>query len=103
MHEMSEKTVKNMMKECKRLIKDDGIVHHQDVPFRNSELDPYQQADFAWEFYYNNEPCWKVYADLDVLSLMHEADLNAQCDRVQQLGGSMNWDLFWTKHLQLIN
>ena len=98
MHEMSEKTVKNMMKECKRLVKDDGIVLHQDVPFRNSELDPYQQADFAWEFYYNNEPCWKVYADLDVLSLMHEADLNAQCDRVQQLGGSMNWDLFWTKH-----
>ena len=30
-----------------------------------------------------------------VVSLMMEAGFEARFDRVEQLGGSMNWDLFW--------
>ena len=95
MHEMSKETVQSMMRESHRLLSKGGIVLHQDIPLRNSELDSYQQADYQWDQDYNNEPFWDVYADLDVVSLMMEAGFEARFDRVEQLGGSMNWDLFW--------
>ncbi len=95
MHEMSEETVQSMMTESHRLLKEGGIALHQDVPLRNSELNAYQQADYLWDYRYNNEPFWKIYANLDVIALMNNAGFEARCDRVAQLGGSMNWDLFW--------
>ena len=97
MHEMSPLTIEKMMLESYRLLNAEGIALHQDVPLRNSQLDAYQQADYLWDYKYNNEPFWETYTNLDILSLMKKSGFaDARYDRVKQLGGSMDWDLYWS-------
>jgi len=97
MHEMSPTTIKAMMKESYRLLRPGGVAVHQDVPLRNAELNAFAQADYAWDYLYNNEPYWNSFAELNLSSTMQDAgfEKTVQFDRVPQLGGSMDWDLFW--------
>ena len=85
------------MRESYRLLRPGGVAVHQDVPLRNAQLNAYAQADYAWDYLYNNEPYWNSFAELNLSSTMQDAgfEKTVQFDRVPQLGGSMDWDLFW--------
>ena len=55
LHETSKPALKNVFRECYRLLKPGGIMLHQDAP-QFDELDPYTASLRDWDIHFNNEP-----------------------------------------------
>ena len=62
LHEMSPRTRHAMFAECYRVLKPGGTCIHQDLPLRNDLLDPFLQAEYAYDHAFNGEPHWHDYA-----------------------------------------
>jgi SAM-dependent methyltransferase len=62
-HEISNDTRHATLKETSRLLAAGGIAIHQDVGIQNARRTPFEQAERAWDVYYNDEPFWEDYAD----------------------------------------
>ena len=56
-HETSTSAFRNIMKECHRLLSDDGIVVHSETP-PYKDMDDYEAFILDWDAYNNNEPFW---------------------------------------------
>ncbi len=94
MHEISDATRKGMLRESWRLLAPGGVMVHQDVPLRYSELSPVQQFDFGWDTLNNNEPYWEVYATADLAADMAAVGIPADRSHVGSLtkkAGSLPW------------
>lgn len=68
LHELSSTSMRNIMRETRRLLKPGGIVLHVEQPQYAPDMPLFEQAMRDWDAYYNNEPFW---------SRMHEMDLDA--------------------------
>ncbi len=66
MHETSLKGMKNILRECHRLLKPGGWMFHVEVPFRYADLDPYWQFLRDWSTRGNHEPFWGTINALDL-------------------------------------
>lgn len=66
LHETSRKAVYNIMNECFRLLKPNGIVIHSEVPINNNTLDPFSAFTRDWSTHYNAEPFWGTLHDMDL-------------------------------------
>jgi 2-polyprenyl-3-methyl-5-hydroxy-6-metoxy-1,4-benzoquinol methylase len=64
-HEVTAKDLKGTLKECFRITRPGGVVAHLDLPFRNSEKDLFEQYAGDFQTWYNAEPCWRVYTNMD--------------------------------------
>jgi cyclopropane fatty-acyl-phospholipid synthase-like methyltransferase len=62
-HEVSNETRNATFRETFRLLAPGGIALHQDVAIQNATRTPFEQAERAYDVYYNDEPFWENYAD----------------------------------------
>ncbi len=92
MHEMSQQTQREMFAESYRLLSPGGIVVHQDVPLRFDSFEPFVQAEYSYDEWFNGEPFWSEYASHDCLSAMRAAGFtDAYDDYWLQSDNSMRW------------
>ncbi len=69
LHELSLTSMRNIMKETRRLVKPGGIVLHVEQPQYTADMPYFEQAMRDWDAFYNNEPFW---------SRMHEMDMDEE-------------------------
>ncbi len=92
LHEMSQQTQGDMFAESYRLLKPGGICVHQDVPLRFKSLEPFLQAEYSYDQWFNAEPFWSDYAGNDCLAAMKAAGFdNAYEDFWVQSDNTMRW------------
>ncbi|WP_285020821.1 class I SAM-dependent methyltransferase [Novosphingobium sp. fls2-241-R2A-195] len=65
MHETSAKGMRQIFKECRRLLRDGGVMCHVDVPPRHEHLSLWDQMRCDFESHYNNEPFMTSLARID--------------------------------------
>ncbi len=64
-HEVTARDLRGTLAECFRITRPGGVVAHLDLPFRNEEKDLFEQYAGDFQTWYNAEPCWRVYANMD--------------------------------------
>ncbi len=72
-HETSQKALRNILKECRRLLKPGGVTLHCETPMYDARLSLFDQAQTDWDTYFNNEPFVGPMHGLDADALMREA------------------------------
>jgi ubiquinone/menaquinone biosynthesis C-methylase UbiE len=72
LHETSDKAVRNITRECRRLLRKGGMAIHAEVP-QYEGLEPYDAFMLDWDTYNNNEPFWGHLHDMDLKQLAREA------------------------------
>jgi SAM-dependent methyltransferase len=81
LHEMPVPAIRNVMRECDRLLTPGGMAIHVEAPLY-SHMDAFSAFMYDWETANNNEPFWSAMRDLDLTAVMAEAGFAA--DRVVQ-------------------
>ena len=72
MHETSNRAIRNILRECRRLVRPLGITAHVDLAgFRH--WDAFDQFMLSWDTINNNEPFWNAYREMHPHELMREA------------------------------
>jgi len=64
LHEQSKATNRKLLKEAYRLLRPGGIMVHMELP-PAGEVDPYYNFYLDWDAYYNNEPHYAGFRELD--------------------------------------
>lgn len=77
LHETSGKAIRNIMRECQRLLAPGGMMFHVEVPQYHG-MDPYDAFILDWDTYNNNEPFWGAMHDLDLVALARESGFAAE-------------------------
>jgi len=72
-HETSRAQVKDILKECWRLVRPGGMVLHLDVPYHPHRLPLLKQVTNHWQVRYNGEPFWSGFTALDMKAELVEA------------------------------
>ena len=72
LHETSGKAVRNIMRECHRLLRKGAMAIHAEVP-QYAGMDPYDAFMLDWDTYNNNEPFWGYLHDMDLRQLAEES------------------------------
>ena len=72
LHETSAKAVRNIMRECHRLLRKGAMAIHAEVP-QYAGMDPYDAFMLDWDTYNNNEPFWGYLHDMDLRQLAVES------------------------------
>lgn len=73
MHETSSKGMRNIFKECYRLLRSGGVMCHVDVPPRHEHLSLWDQMRCDFESFYNNEPFMTALAGINWVSVCEKA------------------------------
>ena len=85
LHELSTAGIKNIIRECYRVLKPGGVMVHIEQP-QYEGMDPYDQFMRDWDTFGNNEPFWGTLHDLDLKKLAVAAGFSDH--KVHQ---SMEW------------
>lgn len=64
LHELPAKTIGNVLKECHRMLRPGGLMLHMELPPNNMTA-PYDSFYLDWDSYYNREPFYKAFRDMD--------------------------------------
>ncbi|MBT5239362.1 MAG: class I SAM-dependent methyltransferase [Rhodospirillaceae bacterium] len=94
MHEFSQSTTEDMMRENFRLLKPGGVAMHMDVNIRYDEYSPWMQFHRGWDQVNNNEPFWRVYATNNPSEMLRDAGFPEESvwqGKFQQLDNSLRW------------
>ncbi len=81
LHETSSRAIRNIMKECHRLLAPGGMMLHQEVP-QYAGMSPYDAFILDWDTYNNNEPFWGTVHSMDLQKLAVEVGFTS--DNVTQ-------------------
>jgi SAM-dependent methyltransferase len=81
LHEIPKPAIRNVIRECYRLLAPGGIMLHVEAPLYR-DMDSYTAFMFDWETANNNEPFWSAMRDLDLVAIAAEAGFEA--DKVIQ-------------------
>lgn len=76
-HETSRAQVRDIFKECWRLLRPGGLVLHLDVPYHPHRLSPSRQVTQNWQVRYNGEPFWTGFVELDIRQELIAAGFDA--------------------------
>jgi ubiquinone/menaquinone biosynthesis C-methylase UbiE len=93
-HEISNETRRATLRETFRLLAPGGLALHQDVAIQNSYRTPFEQAERAYDVYYNDEPFWENYADARVAEELVGAGFPKEAAREIELS-KINGPGFW--------
>ena len=77
LHETSGKAVRNILRECRRLLAPGGVMAHSELQMYR-QMDPYDAFMLDWDTFNNNEPFWSGLRRLDPDALMAEAGFAPQ-------------------------
>lgn len=64
-HETSRTALRNILKECHRVLKPGGLMIHMELP-RTATMDPFDAFYIDWDAYYNNEPFYQAFTSTDM-------------------------------------
>ena len=64
LHEVPGKGIRNVFNEAHRLLKPGGLMLHMELP-TNDMLEPYDSFYLDWDAYYNKEPFYKAFRDMN--------------------------------------
>lgn len=109
MHETSNRAIRNVLAECRRLLAPGGITAHVDLAVYR-HMDAFDQFMLSWDTANNNEPFWDAYREMDPRALMREAGFaeetvfdaliarkagaNAAFVKGRDSGGRGSWEVF---------
>lgn len=93
-HEVSDATRNATFRETFRLLAPGGICLHQDVAIQNATRTAFEQAERAWDVYFNDEPFWECYADARIGAELVTAGFTASTVREIDLP-KINGPGFW--------
>ena len=109
MHETSNRAIRNVLAESRRLLKPGGVTAHVDLAVYR-HMDAFDQFMLSWDTYNNNEPFWSAYREMDPAALMGEAGFaeetifdtlvarkagqNSAFVKGQNSGGRSFWEIF---------
>lgn len=65
-HETTKAQVRDIMRECWRLVKQGGLVLHLDVPYQPHRMPLVKQVTNHWQVRHNGEPFWTGFSSLDM-------------------------------------
>jgi len=68
LHETSSSALRNILRECYRLLAPGGLMAHLEPPQYHG-MEPYDAFMFDWDTYNNNEPFWGTLRDMDLVAL----------------------------------
>lgn len=68
LHEVPGKGIKNIFDEAHRLLKNGGLMLHMELP-TNDMLEPYDSFYLDWDSFYNKEPFYKSFRDMNTKDL----------------------------------
>ena len=71
LHETSNSAVKNIMRECNRILKTGGWMAHSETP-PYVKMDPFEAFILDWDAKHNNEPFWSASHELDPYNIASE-------------------------------
>ncbi|MFZ9049393.1 MAG: class I SAM-dependent methyltransferase [Steroidobacteraceae bacterium] len=77
LHELPPEEIRAFLKEAHRVLRPGGIMLHMELP-PNGALAPFDAFYLDWDSYYNNEPHYKEFRDLDYQTLCVEAGFGAE-------------------------
>lgn len=77
LHEIPVPAIRNVMKECYRLLSPGGMMVHVEAPLY-SHLDAYTAFTFDWETVNNNEPFWSAMRDSNLKAVATEAGFETE-------------------------
>ena len=69
LHETSLPAVKNILRECFRVLRPGGVTAHAEVPARVEVMSPWEQLRSGYEGWYNQEPFWNALTELEVAAI----------------------------------
>lgn len=76
-HETSNKGIRNIMKECNRLLSKDGVVIHAETPpYR--DLGAYDAFMLDWDTRNNNEPFWGASHEIEASAIAKETGFDPE-------------------------
>jgi len=76
-HETSRTALRNIMRECHRVLKHGGLGLHQELP-RSFEMDPFDAFYMDWDAYYNNEPFYQASTSTDMKDVIVAAGFSTE-------------------------
>jgi ubiquinone/menaquinone biosynthesis C-methylase UbiE len=77
LHETSNKAISNIMKECRRLLKNGGwMIHSETPPYAN--MSPFDAFILDWDAKNNNEPFWTASHELNPKDIAKSAGFKNQ-------------------------
>ena len=72
-HETTFPQMRKILKETHRLLKPGGLVIHVDICRYTDAVPLHEQAMRDWDAFYNNEPFWSAFRELDFFDYLAEA------------------------------
>ena len=81
LHELSTAGIKNIIRECHRVLKPGGVMIHIEQP-QYDGMDPYDQFMRDWDTFGNNEQFWGTLHDMDLQEIAVAAGFAS--DKVHQ-------------------
>lgn len=83
-HEIPVKVTRNVLKECRRLLRRGGLMVHQELP-ATSLVDPWEDYFWNWDTKHNNEPFYTAFRAQDPYELLAEAGFDPELSFAQLL------------------
>ncbi|MEL7037664.1 MAG: class I SAM-dependent methyltransferase [Cyanobacteria bacterium J06592_8] len=77
LHEIPTTAIRNMMRECYRLLSPGGIMVHLDAPLYR-HMDAFTAFLSDWQTIHNNEPFWGEMRELDLTAIVTEAGFSSK-------------------------
>ena len=96
MHEMAASTQQRLFDETYRLLSNNGICVHQDLPLKFGQMSPVKQANLMFDEWFNGELFWSDYTNFDCERALLNAGFSPefiQCEQFPLLDGTMSWYL----------
>ena len=76
-HETSIVAMKNILKECNRVLRPGGMMIHMELP-RTDNMDPFDAFYLDWDSYYNNEPFYQSWTSIDLKEAYKSAGFSSE-------------------------
>ena len=77
LHETSNAALRQIIRECHRILKPGGVMAHFEAPQYEYMPDPYDHTLGDWSTHYNGEPFWGTLHDQHLKDIMQEAGFAA--------------------------
>jgi len=75
-HEIPVKATRNVLRQCRRLLRPGGLMVHQELP-ATELVDPWEDYFWNWDTRHNNEPFYTAFRAQDPIRLCEEAGFDA--------------------------
>lgn len=101
LHEVPTASMREIMRQCHRLLAPGGVVIHQDVPTQVDAMPGFARHMALWQTAHNDEPFWTEFAESSVTDALAEAGFNSDAvfeAYVPQVDGPLTWYFVGARH-----